>query len=81
MTYAILDRIGHAFLDKPGIPPIPPLASAMLKRLRLGLEARRDRRRLHMMPDSILKDMGISRADIDYLPADAELRARLRPRN
>jgi uncharacterized protein YjiS (DUF1127 family) len=33
-----------------------------------------------MMPDSILKDMGISRADID-LPADAELRARLRPRN
>lgn len=48
------------------------LASEILMQLRFGLEVRRDRRRLHMMPDYILKDMGIDRAEIDYLPSGVE---------
>jgi uncharacterized protein YjiS (DUF1127 family) len=47
-------------------------ASTLLARLLRRWRHRRDRRHLETMPDFMLKDIGISRSEIDYVVAHGE---------
>lgn len=49
-------------------------ASILLARLLRRWRHRRDRRHLEAMPDFMLKDIGISRSDIDHVAAHGETR-------
>ena len=56
--------------SKDGVQPSPPWLNAvalMLSRARRTLAARRDRRILLALPDTLLKDIGINRGNIDYI--------------
>ena len=48
------------------------LPSTLLARLLRRWRQRRDRRHLETMPDFMLKDIGISRSEIDYVAAHGE---------
>ncbi|MFD1983917.1 DUF1127 domain-containing protein [Mesorhizobium newzealandense] len=48
------------------------LPSTLLARLARRWRHRCDRRHLEAMPDFMLKDIGISRSDIDYVAAHGE---------
>jgi len=48
-------------------PWLKSLAASMLIGMRQVLTVRRDRRLLQAMPDSLLKDIGVSRGNIEYI--------------
>jgi uncharacterized protein YjiS (DUF1127 family) len=48
-------------------PWLKSLAASMLAGMRRMLAVRRDRRLLQALPDSLLKDIGVSRGNIDYI--------------
>ncbi|PTE08478.1 DUF1127 domain-containing protein [Mesorhizobium helmanticense] len=63
-----------AFVQKRIASPFLRLALAMLARMARGWRSRRDRRHLEAMPDFMLRDIGISRSDIDYVAAHGDTR-------
>ncbi|PDQ21951.1 hypothetical protein CN311_06410 [Mesorhizobium sanjuanii] len=69
----------HAFTQKRIASPLRCLALAMLARMMRGWRSRRDRRHLEAMPDFMLRDIGISRSDIDYVAAHGDTRRRTAP--
>ncbi|MEP9387829.1 DUF1127 domain-containing protein [Mesorhizobium sp. KR9-304] len=48
-------------------PGLRSFAASMLAGVLRALAVRRDRRLLHALPDSLLKDIGINRGNIDYV--------------
>jgi uncharacterized protein YjiS (DUF1127 family) len=48
----------------------------MLTTVERGWRARQNRRHLEALPDFMLKDIGISRSDIDYVATHSEMRGR-----
>lgn len=65
---------GHAFAHRRIASPFRCFALAMLARMMRGWRTRRDRRHLEAMPDFMLRDIGISRSDIDYVAAHGDTR-------
>lgn len=63
-----------AFVQKRIASPFRRFALAMLARMARCWRARRDRRHLEAMPDFMLRDIGISRSDIDYVAAHGDTR-------
>jgi uncharacterized protein YjiS (DUF1127 family) len=52
-------------------------AASILTNAKRGLAIRKARRQLRALPDCMLKDLGISRCDGDYLAAHGEFAVRL----
>jgi uncharacterized protein YjiS (DUF1127 family) len=52
-------------------------AASILTNAKRGLAIRKGRRQLCALPDCMLKDLGISRCDSDYLAAHGEFAVRL----
>jgi len=50
----------------PARPPVPSKLSKSIDMLLLWLERWRERRQLAALSDHMLKDIGVSRADIDF---------------
>lgn len=50
-------------------PRLRNFAASMLAGMLRALAVRRDRRLLQALPDSLLKDIGINRGNIDYVAA------------
>ena len=59
-------------MTKASLPWPTSFGPSMLAAVRHVLAVRRDRRMLQALPDSVLKDIGISRGNIDYVAARDE---------
>jgi uncharacterized protein YjiS (DUF1127 family) len=54
------------------LPWLSSFVASILSSVRRVLAARRNRRVLEALPDSLLKDIGISRGNIDYIATRGE---------
>jgi uncharacterized protein YjiS (DUF1127 family) len=76
MTYSTVDCADATCRGKPA-RPFWRFTAAVLADIRRGLAIRKVRRQLYTLPDYMLKDLGISRCDSEYLAAHGESAVRL----
>ena len=55
--------------SQPTMLRLKTCVAAVLAAIRQNLAVRRDRSRLHALPDTLLKDIGINRGSIDHVSA------------
>jgi uncharacterized protein YjiS (DUF1127 family) len=63
---------GPTAAGQASLPGLRTIAARVLSGVRRVLAARRNRRVLEELPDSLLKDIGISRGNIDYIATCGE---------